>query len=116
MAAQAAAIMAKNNIPTVDLYKAITTKCGAVPQAECFGSKGCFCPHCPANGTQHKQTDPLHSSLSLRSISTQAMLPLLFKFLTLFLRVAFDYRGRRLQLAHKLHDRAGNHQAALSDL
>eukprot|EP01045_Picozoa_sp_COSAG04_P005939 COSAG04_NODE_284_length_18146_cov_3.266789_8_plen_131_part_00 len=26
---QAAAIMAKNKIPTVDLYKAITTKCGA---------------------------------------------------------------------------------------
>ena len=30
--AQAAAIMAKNKIPIVDLYKAITTKCGAVPQ------------------------------------------------------------------------------------
>ena len=26
---QAAAIMAKNKIPTVDLYKAITNKCGA---------------------------------------------------------------------------------------
>ena len=48
--AQAAAIMAQQGIPTVDLYSAITTKCGAVPQAECFGSKGCFCPHCPANG------------------------------------------------------------------
>lgn len=47
---QAAAIMAEAGIPTVDLYKAITGKCGPVPQAECFGSKGCYCPHCPANG------------------------------------------------------------------
>lgn len=45
---QAAAIMAKHGIPTVDLYKAITAKCGPVPQAECFGVQGCFCPHCEA--------------------------------------------------------------------
>jgi hypothetical protein len=48
--AQAAAIMKKHSIPTVDLYAAITAKCGAVPQAECFGEKGCFCPHCPGSG------------------------------------------------------------------
>ena len=45
--AQAKAIMAKAGIPIVDLYAAITGKCGKVPQAQCFGSKGCFCPHCP---------------------------------------------------------------------
>ena len=48
--AQAAAIMKQKGIPTVDLYKAITGKCGAVPQSECFGEKGCFCPHCAKNG------------------------------------------------------------------
>ena len=47
---QALAIMEKAGIPTVDLYAAITGKCGTVPQAECFGEKGCFCPHCPAHG------------------------------------------------------------------
>merc|ERR1712159_401754 len=45
--AQAAQVMADNDIPTVDLYHAITNKCGPVPQATCFGLKGCYCPHCP---------------------------------------------------------------------
>lgn len=44
---QAAALMAEESIPTVNLYTAITGKCGPVPTAECFGEKGCFCPHCP---------------------------------------------------------------------
>jgi len=48
--AQAVAIMAKHDIPTIDLYKAITGKCGAVPQHECFNHTGCFCPHCPGPG------------------------------------------------------------------
>ena len=43
---QAAAIMAKNSVPTVDLHGAITGRCGAVPQASCFNMTGCFCPHC----------------------------------------------------------------------
>lgn len=47
---QAKDIMAKHHIPTVDLYAAITGECGAVPQPECFGRKGCFCPHCPGEG------------------------------------------------------------------
>jgi len=46
---QAAAIMAKHGIPMVDMHKAIVGKCGPAPQAFCFGSKGCFCPHCPAD-------------------------------------------------------------------
>ena len=46
----AAAIMARRGIPTVDMHAAITGKCGPVPQASCFGSHGCFCPHCPAHG------------------------------------------------------------------
>lgn len=45
--AQAATLMAAESIPTVNLHTAITTKCGPVPTAECFGLKGCFCPHCP---------------------------------------------------------------------
>jgi hypothetical protein len=42
---EAVKIMAKYNIPTVDLYAAITGHCGPVPQASCFGTKGEFCPH-----------------------------------------------------------------------
>ena len=47
---QAVEIMKTAGIPTVDLYKAITTKCGPVPTATCFGQKGCFCPHCTGAG------------------------------------------------------------------
>lgn len=47
---QAVAIMSRNGIPTIDLYKAITGECGAVPQAQCFNSTNCFCPHCPGEG------------------------------------------------------------------
>ena len=43
---QAKAIMAKHGVATVDLHQAVTTKCGAVPQASCFGAEECFCPHC----------------------------------------------------------------------
>jgi hypothetical protein len=31
-------------------YTAIVNHCGAVPQAQCFGSNNCFCPHCPGHG------------------------------------------------------------------
>ncbi len=48
--AQAAATMAAQSIATVDLHKAIIGKCGKAPQAACFGSTGCFSPHCPGNG------------------------------------------------------------------
>ena len=41
-------IMASYGIDTVDMHAAITSKCGEAPQASCFGSAGCFCPHCPA--------------------------------------------------------------------
>ena len=47
---QAISIMAEANVPTVDLYSAITSKCGPVPTSECFGQKGCFCPHCHEGG------------------------------------------------------------------
>ena len=43
---QAAAIMTQHSIPTINLHDAVVQKCGPVPQAECFGMKGCFCPHC----------------------------------------------------------------------
>jgi hypothetical protein len=46
--ADAAKLMATYGIPTVDLHKAITDKCGVAPQQECFGQQGCWCPHCGA--------------------------------------------------------------------
>ena len=42
----AEAIMADWGVATVDLHAAVVAKCGAVPQAECFGLVGCFSPHC----------------------------------------------------------------------
>ena len=53
----AVAIMTKLGIKTVDMHSAITAKCGDAPQTECFGSKGCFCPHCPANVRAETNTD-----------------------------------------------------------
>ncbi len=47
---QARAIMQELGIPTVDLHAAIVGKCGPAPQASCFNSTGCFCPHCAQVG------------------------------------------------------------------
>ena len=47
---QARAIMARHGVATVDLHGAVTAKCGAVPQAACFGADACFCPHCASAG------------------------------------------------------------------
>ena len=49
---QAAAIMAKYSIPTINLRKAIIGQCGNPPAKldthfKCFNQSGCFCPHCP---------------------------------------------------------------------
>ena len=38
-------IAAELDLPTVDLYAAVTAACGPVPQASCFGQVGGFCPH-----------------------------------------------------------------------
>ena len=48
---QAAAIMARHKIATVDLHAAVVGKCGPAPQPSCasFG-EGCFCPHCSDPG------------------------------------------------------------------
>lgn len=43
-------IMQSNNIPFIDLHKAITDKCGLAPQPSCFNINGCWCPHCPGAG------------------------------------------------------------------
>ena len=48
---QAAAIKAKYKIPTINLHDAVVEKCGPPPQPACFGSKGCFCPHCAGDGS-----------------------------------------------------------------
>ena len=47
---QAAAIMAKYDIPTIDIHEAIVGQCGQPPQPKCFNQTGCFCPHCPMAG------------------------------------------------------------------
>ena len=39
-------------LPTVDLYAAITARCGAVPQPACFNATGEFCPHASDAGYQ----------------------------------------------------------------
>ena len=43
---QAAAIMAKYKIPTINLHDAVVAVCGPPPQPKCFNATGCFCPHC----------------------------------------------------------------------
>lgn len=52
---QAAAIMKKHNIPTINLHDAITQECGPAPNSSCFGAHECFCPHCsPDNGVGYE--------------------------------------------------------------
>lgn len=43
-------IMAAHNIPVLRTYEAVIAKCGKAPQDTCFGLKGCWCPHCNAEG------------------------------------------------------------------
>lgn len=43
----AASIAVNLGIWVVDAHSPIVTKCGAAPVQQCFGEKGCFCPHCP---------------------------------------------------------------------
>jgi hypothetical protein len=51
----AVAIMAKYNIPTVDMHAAIISQCGPAPNTTCFGQSTCFCPHCPQdNGVGYR--------------------------------------------------------------
>jgi hypothetical protein len=40
---QAAAIMAKHGIPTINLHDAIVGQCGPAPNSTCFGAHNCFC-------------------------------------------------------------------------
>lgn len=47
---QARSIMRKRGIPMIDLHAAVVGGCGSAPQAECFGIKECFCPHCADSG------------------------------------------------------------------
>ena len=43
---QAARIMKKYDIPTINLHDAVVEQCGPPPQRMCFNSSQCFCPHC----------------------------------------------------------------------
>jgi hypothetical protein len=50
---QAAAIMSKYNIPTVNLHDAIVKECGQPgngTSSACWGLQHCFCPHCTHGG------------------------------------------------------------------
>ena len=48
---QAVEIMNRHRVPMVDLHGPIIAQCGAVPQAECWGQKGCWSPHCPCGSS-----------------------------------------------------------------
>lgn len=39
-------VMAAAGIPVLPTYEHVIAQCGAAPQAQCFGQKGCWCPHC----------------------------------------------------------------------
>lgn len=47
---QAAKIMAKYDIPTINLHSAVVSQCGPPPNFSCFNQSKCFCPHCPTVG------------------------------------------------------------------
>ena len=47
---QAAAIMKKHNIPTINLHDTVVAECGLAPNSTCFGVPNCFCPHCLGGG------------------------------------------------------------------
>ena len=44
---EAATIMRRHGVPTVDLHAAVVGQCGASPNLRCFNQSQCFCPHCP---------------------------------------------------------------------
>lgn len=54
---QAAAIMAKYKIPTINLHDAVVEQCGPPPQKACFNATGCFCPHCAGGAGYNFLTD-----------------------------------------------------------
>ena len=73
---QAAATMAAESITTVDLHAAIIGKCGKAPQAQCFGSAGCFSPHCPGachitNCQRSVVAGALHYTTACNAYNTQ---------------------------------------------
>ena len=43
-------VMQGAGIPVLSTYAAVVAKCGAAPQATCFGNAGCWCPHCSDEG------------------------------------------------------------------
>lgn len=48
--AEAAEVMQRHGVATVDTHTALVDQCGPVPQDSCFGVDKCFCPHCPGAG------------------------------------------------------------------
>lgn len=47
---EAAEVMQRHGVATVDAHTALVDQCGPVPQDSCFGVGKCFCPHCPGAG------------------------------------------------------------------
>jgi len=45
-------IMEAAGIPVLPTYEHVINECGAAPQSQCFGQKGCWCPHCNDAGYQ----------------------------------------------------------------
>jgi len=48
--AQAAEIMQRHGVATIDSHTPLVSQCGPVPQETCFGKDKCFCPHCRGAG------------------------------------------------------------------
>ena len=53
---QAAKIMAKYDIPMLNLHDAITGQCAPAPNGTCFGERKCFCPHCSPDTSFSRHT------------------------------------------------------------
>ena len=68
---QAADIMRKHRIPTINLHDAVVDHCGPAPQLNCFNTSRCFCPHC--NG---------HQSVGYAYLADQVIVPALQRLIS----------------------------------
>ena len=73
---QAAEIMAKYKIPTINLHDSVVEKCGPPPNNNCFNSSECFCPHC---------SDPDGSTPGYDFLAKQVIAPALTQLLPKFM-------------------------------
>ena len=120
---QAAAIMAKNKIPTVDLYKAITKKCGAgehhcqrIFWLGCVLTRMALC--CSAAGGVLRDEGMLVRTAPPLAVPVLLACPWNHPHPSLWfcrqLPALRRQRRRGLQLAHQQHARARHRQAAVA--